>query len=118
MEIKSVVVSKHASRRWNNRVGPVMGQYQIQNYINGLIKEGKYQVKVSTIGKFILVDGEFLTAFQGDVKDGRVFIATFYGRVSLKPCLKDLIDFGMYIGNNSRKVCLEMPKNVIKSQKL
>lgn len=103
----SIILTKHATERWNERVGPNQSKTQISDLLHQLhqLNRIEYFNHKSKVG---LIDEEIVFIYE-KIGLNKIVILTFYGRISIKSGLKRLTKLNEF---NPRKDAVNLELEV------
>lgn len=113
-QCNEVVISNHAFRRWNTRVGPVLDDINILvDNLNKLIKETDRFEIADVERDCIYIDDDIVAVCS--IKKKKLCIDSFLGRISMRPSLGNfeaLSNFMLREGTRSEKRYSDMVKTM------
>lgn len=114
LPIHEIDVSEHAWKRWNERVGPSIGQEQLKKMLCTLIIELN---RIEFINhQFALIDDEIVIIYEKDKKSNSISIVTFYGRISVLPFLMNIEALRKFNLKNDELINLKVSSKILIEQ--
>lgn len=104
---------RHALNRWNERVGPKVMKKELDQWVQVYYELGEFNFVTDVFG---YISEEIVFAYK--IEKGRIIITTFYGRVSQKPILKDIVALREFNLKYNQFVDLKLDKDVLQKQKM
>lgn len=104
---------RHALNRWNERVGPKLTKQELDEWVQLYYRMGEIRFLTDVFG---YLSDEIVFAYK--MEKEKVIITTFYGRVSQKPILRDILALREYNRVYNDYVDLKLDKDVLAEQKL
>ncbi|WP_226086023.1 hypothetical protein [Mesobacillus sp. S13] len=110
----SIILTGHAFKRWNERVGPKVGFAELERMLNHLLFIPERITRNSP--KRGMIDSDILFVYE--LVGNEIHIVTFLGRASEQPGLRNLRSFRELKFEYNERLKLELPEAALIRQKL
>lgn len=112
--IREFDVEDHATKRWNERIGPIVEHHELKDHLSRLFLEPDRFLFLNH--EFGLIDNDIL--FTYFVHKKRITMTTFYGRISDRPYLLDLNTIRTWNKHSKDKINLSLSQSELNQQTL
>ena len=107
----NLILSQHATVRWNQRVGPKTSKFDLQLTLQLLLELGRIEIT----GDYGIIDNDIIFTYTTD-NNNTLTITSFYGRRSITPALNNFDAFRTYTHKQQELINLNISDDKLTKQ--